>query len=226
METLEYTLESEQQFWDGNCAAALPAGAAAANDCWIPELDDIVSAKCPSHQLIDNALRTYLHFTTNFKDEYLHSEYDVARCSQKLLQSELFEANKGYVRIQIVYSLMQEDEPASLHVIASFLLFDGKENEPTFEMMNKEGCFPRLIELIKLGKRDDARLHRLLLELLYEMSRVQRILAEDLGCADDDFVVCLFNIIEELSDDVDDPYHYPVIRVLVTWDFPQVLMAS
>jgi hypothetical protein len=33
METLEYTLESEQQFWDGNCAAALPAGAAAANDC-------------------------------------------------------------------------------------------------------------------------------------------------------------------------------------------------
>ncbi|KAH8791500.1 hypothetical protein BGZ57DRAFT_752355 [Hyaloscypha finlandica] len=195
METLEYTLESEQQFWD--------------------ELDDIVSAKCPSHQLIDNALRTYLHFTTNFKDEYLHSEYDVARCSQKLLQSELFEANKAYVRIQIVYSLMQEDEPASLHVIASLLLFDGKENEPTFEMMNREGCFPRLIELIKLGKRDDARLHRLLLELLYEMSRVQRISAEDLGCADDDFVVCLFNIIEELSDDVDDPYHYPVIRVLL-----------
>jgi hypothetical protein len=165
--------------------------------------------------LIDNALRSYLHFTTNFKDEYLHSEYEVARCSQKLLQSELFEANKDYVRIQIVYSLMQEDEPASLHVIASFLLFDGKENEPTFEMMNREGCFPRLIELIKLGKRDDARLHRLLLELLYEMSRGQRVSTEDLGCVDDDFVVCLFKIIEELSDDVDDPYHYPVIRVLV-----------
>jgi hypothetical protein len=32
---------------------------------------------------------------------------------------------------------------------------------------------------------------------------------------DDDFIACLFNIIEELSDDVDDPYHYPVIRVLV-----------
>jgi hypothetical protein len=110
---------------------------------------------------------------------------------------------------------MQEDEPASLHVIASFLLFDGKENEPTFEMMNREGCFPRLIELIKLGKRDDGRLHRLLLELLYEMSRVQRVSTEDLGCVDDDFVVCLFKIIEELSDDVDDPYHYPVIRVLV-----------
>ncbi len=110
---------------------------------------------------------------------------------------------------------MQEDEPASIHLIASFLLFDGKENENTFEMMNIEGCFPRLIELIKLGKRDDARLHRLLLELSYEMSRVQRISIEDLACVDDDFVICLFKIIEELSDDVDDPYHYPVIRVLV-----------
>jgi hypothetical protein len=173
-----------------------------ANAPWTAELDDIVSAKCPSHQLIDNALRSYLQFTTNFKAEYLHSEYDVARCSQKLLQSELFEANKDYVRIQIVYSLMQEDEPASLHVIASFLLFDGKQHEPTFD-------------LIRLGKRDNARLHRLLLELLYEMSRVQRISTEDLASVDDDFIVCLFNIIEELSDDVDDPYHYPVIRVLV-----------
>lgn len=165
--------------------------------------------------MIDNALRSYLHFTTNFKDEYLQSEYEVARCSQKLLQSELFKANKDYVRIQIVYSLVQEDEPASLHVIASFLLFDGKQHESTFELMNREGCFPRLIELIKLGKRDDARLHRLLLELLYEMSRVQRLSTEDLSSVDDDFIACLFKIIEELSDDVDDPYHYPVIRVLV-----------
>lgn len=136
------------------------------------------------------------------------------------MQSELFETNKDYVRIQIVYSLMQEDEPASLHVIASFLLFDGRENELTFGMMNREGCFPRLIELIKLGKRDDPQLHRLLLELLYEMSRVQRLSTEDLGCVDDDFVACLFNIIEELSDDVDDPYHYPVIRVLVCGSLP------
>jgi Protein of unknown function (DUF2013) len=177
-----------------------------------------VSAKCPSHQLIDNALRSYLGFTTKFKDDYVNSEDDVARCSQKLLQSELFEANKEYVRIQIIYSLLQEDEPATLHFIASFLLFDGRENEATFEMMNQEGCFPRLLELVKQGKRDDARLHRLLLELLYEMSRMQRLSAEELGQVDDEFVIYLFQMIEELSDDVDDPYHYPIIRVLVGRD--------
>jgi hypothetical protein len=166
--------------------------------------------------LIDNALRSYLQFTTNFKDEYLPSEFEVAKCLHRLMQSELFAANKDYVRTQIVYSLMQEDVAATLHVIASFLLFDGRNNEGTFEMMNTEGCFPRLVELIKKGKRDDPGLHRLLLELLYEMSRMQRLSTEDLGQVDDDFIAYLFQIIEELSDDVDDPYHYPVIRVLVS----------
>ncbi len=114
-----------------------------------------------------------------------------------------------------MYSLLQEDEPATLHFIASLLLFDGRQDEETFEIMNNESCFSRLLELVKEGKRNDASLHRLLLELLYEMSRMQRLKTEDLSQVDDDFVKYLFQITEELSDDVDDPYHYPVIRVLV-----------
>ena len=179
------------------------------------ELEDICSSNCPSHQLIDNTLRAYLHFTTRFKDEYLQTAYDIARCCSKILQSQLFAANADYVRIQIMYSLLQEDEPAMLHVIASFLLFDGRANEATFEMMNNEGCFARLVELIRAGSEDGGFL-RLLLELLYESSRMQRLSSEDLGLVDDELVQCLFEIIEQLSDDVDDPYHYPVIRVLVS----------
>lgn len=193
---ISYSLDDETQFWR--------------------ELEDIVSAKCSSHQLIDSSLRSYLHFTTNFKDEYLNTEHDIGRCSQKLLLSELFKANKEYVRIQMVYSLLQEDEAPTLHIIASFLLLDGRYNEATFEMMNCEGCFSRLLELIKQGKGEDAQLHRLLLELLYEMSRMQRLGPEDLGQVDDEFVASLFQIIEQASDDVDDPYHYPIIRVLVS----------
>lgn len=33
---------------------------------------------------------------------------------------------------------------------------------------------------------------------------------------DDNFVKYLFEIIEELSYDANDPYHYPVIRILVS----------
>lgn len=120
--------------------------------------------------------------------------------------------------------------------------------------MNEEGAFPRLLELIQSASRSDenggASLHRLFMDLMYEMSRIQRIKIQDLGecqqvlsilsycpfagldtqadsikhalalpevvLVDDEFVKHLFTITEELSDDANDPYHYPVIRVLVS----------
>ena len=50
--------------------------------------------------------------------EYIQTEYDIARCSYKLLESALFAAHKDYIRRQIVYSLLQvrrasTDEPVS-----------------------------------------------------------------------------------------------------------------
>lgn len=122
----------------------------------------------------------------------------------------------------------------TLHLIVAFLLFDGRQNEATFGMMNEEGVFPRLVELIHLRKEDNLCLHRMLLELLYEMSRIQRLRTEDLSkcyrylsillfrdlierlvSVEDDFIFYLFNLVEGVSDDVNDPYHYSVIRVLV-----------
>jgi hypothetical protein len=51
-------------------------------------------------------------------------------------------------------------------------------------MMNEEGAFPRLLELIQNQTADgdrDVGLHRLLMDLLYEMARIQRVKIEDLG---------------------------------------------
>jgi hypothetical protein len=52
-------------------------------------------------------------------------------------------------------------------------------------MMNEEGAFARLLELIQALRREEmdggAGLHRLLMDLLYEMSRIQRVKIEDLG---------------------------------------------
>ena len=50
-------------------------------------------------------------------------------------------------------------------------------------MMSEEGVFPRLMELILERKDDNVGLHRMLLELLYEMSRMQRLRIQDLGLA-------------------------------------------
>lgn len=89
--------------------------------------------------------------------------------------------------------------------------------------MVNEGCFLRLLELIKSCGDHDGRLHRLLLELMYEMSRIEKLPHQDLAQVDDEFVIYLFQLIEAFSDDVDDPYHYAVIRVLVCYCAPYLL---
>ena len=47
-------------------------------------------------------------------------------------------------------------------------------------MMNEEGAFPRLLELTYETRDDEMGLYKMLLELLYEMSRIQRLRIEDL----------------------------------------------
>ena len=120
-------------------------------------------------------------------DEYLHSEFDISRCSYELLTSDLFNEHAEYVRRQLIYSFLQEDDLDALHLIASFLLFDGRQNENTFHVMKEEGLFSRLLELIQTQNDEDVAgnggpyLLRLLMNLLYEMARIQRLKIEDLG---------------------------------------------
>jgi hypothetical protein len=104
-----------------------------------------------------------------------------------------FRPSKGFMSLCSVlqsgpltaYDVLQEDDPDTLHLIVSFLLFDGRQHEESFRMMNEEGSFPRLLELLQVYKIKDgenqAALHRMLMDLLYEMSRIQRIRIEDLG---------------------------------------------
>ncbi|KAL5336083.1 hypothetical protein BJX70DRAFT_373826 [Aspergillus crustosus] len=195
----EIPVDNEQQFWTN--------------------IQEIVSTPCSSEDLIDNALRAYLDLATKYQEQYLHSEYEVTRCSFRLLSSAIFITHTGYVRRQMIYAFLQEDDLVTLHLIVSFLLFDGRQDESLFHMMTEEGGFPRLLELLQAQTKQmedsAAGLHRLLMDLLYELSRIQRIRIEDMVLVDDEFIRGLFDIIEHLSYDANDPYHYPVIRVLL-----------
>ncbi|KAI7046307.1 hypothetical protein KC352_g46174, partial [Hortaea werneckii] len=134
--------------------------------------------------------------------------------------------NQEYVRRQFLYCLLQEDEADTLHLVAAVLLYDGRTNDTAFEMMQCEGAFPRLVELVRDRRDDDIGLYRLLLELLFEMSRIQKLGREDLVTVDDNFILYLLQLIEQLSDDADDPYHYPVIRVLLALNEQYMCLAS
>jgi len=191
------------------------------SDCIYLELGEVTKATCDTHERIDDALRGWLHLVSSCRDRFLQYEDDIASCSQKLMDSCIFSQHKDYVRTQIIYSLLQEDEFCALHAIANFLLLDGRSDETTFRHMIDAGCFARLLDLMKECRDQDGRLHRLLLELMYEMSRIEHLRIEDLMHVDDAFVSYLFQLIEAYSDDAHDPYHYPVIRVLVR--FPILL---
>jgi hypothetical protein len=109
---------------------------------------------------------------------------------------------------------------------AAIFLFDGRGDESAFEMMQDEGAFARLVTLIS-DRRDDASgLYRMLLELLFEMARIQKLTREDMVVIDDNFILYLFQLIEQLSDDAEDPYHYPIIRVLLVLNEQYMCLAN
>jgi len=195
-------------------------------------LHTLLDTQCSTHEQIDDCLRDFLDAST---DGFLDTEYDIARCCYRLIDSPLWVQNKDYVRRQFVYCLLQEEHAPVLHIVTAVLLYDGRSDEAVFDMMQSEAAFPRLLDLIKGNKDDNTGLHRLLLELLCDMSRIQRLSLDDLGeprclpnalsrstlthvataTVDDAFVIYLFELIEELSNDANDPYHYPTIRVLL-----------
>ncbi|KAF4121541.1 Protein of unknown function (DUF2013), partial [Geosmithia morbida] len=191
-------------------------------------LQRCVSTLCESHEAIDDSLRSWLELTTQLHDASRvdgDADATVVTSVQMLVGSQLFREHREYVRTQIIHSLLQEDETGPLSAITGLLLLDGQDDERVFSKMINEACFPRLLDLIVRRGDDeqqdgdvcagtDPSLHRFLLQLMYEMSRMERLRHDDIKLVDDAFIHYLFGLIENVSDDVSDPYHYPTIRVL------------
>lgn len=67
-------------------------------------------------------------------------------------------------------------------VSTTFLLADAQSNDRTYELLNEQGAFPRLVDLLLSPQQHGHEgMHRLLMELFYEMSRIQKIRPGDLG---------------------------------------------
>lgn len=74
----------------------------------------------------------------------------------------------------------QDDDADTIHVAAALCLYNGQNDESFFETMQAEGAFTRLVELVATPG-DDETLHRLLINLLFEMARIQTLERDDLG---------------------------------------------
>ncbi|KAF2150005.1 hypothetical protein K461DRAFT_230493 [Myriangium duriaei CBS 260.36] len=182
---------------------------------FVARIKEICSIDRETHEEIDDGLRDFITAVSAFHRDHDVVEDHVQHGCFELLTSGLFKDHRDYVRRQFIHSLIQEDEYPILQIMTTFLLYDGRSDEETFMFMQREGLFPRLLELIKSGRYDETPVHTMLLELLCEITRIQQLSRDDLQMVDDAFVLYLFQLIEQLSDDASDPYHFAIVRILL-----------
>lgn len=149
-----------------------------ADEFW-ERIEACLAESCANHTDIDDALRSYLALLDAHYDHFITTEDHLGHCAYLLYASPLFANHATYIRQQLVHCLL-EDDLSVLRLSVTFLLSDARENDKTFEMLNNEGIFPRLVELIAHPREHEQHLHRMLMELMYELARVQKIKNDDL----------------------------------------------
>lgn len=85
-----------------------------------------------------------------------------------------------YCELGLTTSYQDTSNPR-LHLVASILLYDGREAQKVFENLLEEGLFEKLVGIVYEKRGDDPAMWAVALDLLYEMSRMQRLRAQDLG---------------------------------------------
>lgn len=91
-----------------------------------------------------------------------------------LIQSNVFSCNKAYARRKLISRFIQsEGQYAILTILGAVLLLDARHNPATLEMMEEESAMSVLVNTIVTAQKHSFRLHRIFLELFYEMCQVQ-----------------------------------------------------
>ena len=146
-----------------------------------PVLDEIVQFPCDNKGAIDAAIKAFFSATERYAPLFMQTDQDWAHCAFKLLYGPLFRSHKGYVRLRMFERLKNECSTARLVLVATVLLYDSRDSNRVFGLMQERGLFPRLVELVRAGRERDSLMWRICLELLYEMIRIQKLNDESLG---------------------------------------------
>lgn len=191
-----YDVENSEQFWK--------------------QLQDIASGTFHSLSKVNDGLSTYIEFAVNYLNTFLDKDEDLAKCGYHLINSSIFSKNKAYVRRRLISQLMNSNiQPSLCLFIGVILLLDGKHNPATLEMMQEESAISTLINTVWKTEIQYIRLHRVFLELLYEMCHIQKLTLPDLSLVKTDFICYLFTAVENKEDYDYDPYSFAVIKVLL-----------
>lgn len=180
------------------------------------ELQSISSGHYQSLSKVEFALSSYISLAARYMDKYLDHDEDLTRCGYHLIHSSIFNNHKAYIRRKLISLLLESDaETQHRMFISAILLIDGRHNSATLEMMQEESAISSIIGTIWKSQMKSIRLHRIFLELLYEMCRIQKLAYSDLALVKTEFLNFLFLTVEDKVDYDYDPYSFAVIKVLL-----------
>lgn len=185
-------------------------------DFW-QNLKSITSDSVHSASNVEPTILKYLEFVCPFIHSTLENDQDLTRCCYSLIHSPVVSRNKAFARRKLISTLIQsKGQYSSLTLLGAILLLDGRHSVATLEMMEEEDqVMPLLVQTIRFAQSHSFRLHRIFLELLYEMCRVQKLTRSDLDLIDTVFINYLFSTIESRFGYDYDPYSFAVIKVLL-----------
>lgn len=186
------------------------------SDFWT-KLFDIVSVKTHSYPVVESALKDYLLFATKHLSDFLVSDNDLFRAGYKLTTSPIFVHHKAFTRRKLIAMLTLAEEYTDLAAVVSLILLIDSENHPaTLEMMQEENACHALTRLLLTFQKTSAlRLRRVLLELMFEMCKIQRISASDLENISDKFIDSLLRTVVNADRDDTSLYDASVMKVLL-----------
>ncbi|KAF5375633.1 hypothetical protein D9757_008514 [Collybiopsis confluens] len=213
-----YLVESETQFWS--------------------ELEDILtipflsSQPIPTLGQLDLTLRRSLSLCATYHEQYLSSASSQMHAACDLiLNSELFQFHSDRMLGLIFDGAMENTDPHWVYVALHVLLCLGKRKKDFFRINARwEPLLPFLMDNIMLEVDEDederpqaehgvpvpieAKLRGLSVELLYDMSRVQKWFMLDLKIFSDSFLDHLFDLVEQTRHLQDDAFNYSVIKLI------------
>ncbi|KAG5357860.1 Protein LDB17 [Yarrowia sp. B02] len=186
------------------------------SDFWT-KLLDIVSVKTHSYPVVESALKDYLLFATKHLSDFLVSDNDLFRAGYKLTMSPIFTLHKAFTRRKLIAMLTLAEEYTDLAAVVSLILLIDSDSHPaTLEMMQEENACHALTRLLLTFQKTSAlRLRRVLLELMFEMCKIQRISASDLENISDKFIDSLLRTVVNADRDDTSLYDASVMKVLL-----------
>lgn len=124
--------------------------------------------------------------------------------------------NRGYVRRKLISLLVLDElDYQTKAVIGAVLLIDGKRHQSTLEMLQEEAASMVVIATLWHDRQKSVLLHRIYLELLFEMCKIQKLREEDLKQVSPEFLEFMFSTIEQHNGYDQDVYNYTVMKVLL-----------